>query len=326
MLIPEFWAEASARHRAAGKQVTVRRFGWSQESAQAADRHAQARADEALARVLAGDTGLPRREPKVPYNGAEGVPIREQVLARHGDTVITRNSYGAECLNTPDALFADIDFHEEPEPGFVLPVTGVLVLAGAWLGKSLGGWGLALLFMFIALLASWSVAKGLMAMRRRASGGPEQLAITRLKQFLQTHRDWQLRLYRTPAGFRTLAMHRRFATDDPEVAAFFHAVRADKVYARMCERQRCFRARVSPKPWRIGLSSHLKPRPGVWPVDPERLPERLLWIADYEQRAAAFASCRYLETLGEGAAAPDIETVRELHDRLCRAESGLPLA
>jgi hypothetical protein len=326
MLIPEFWAEASARHRAAGKQVTVRRFGWSQESAEAAASHAQVRADEALARLLAGDTGLPRREPKVPYNGAEGVPIREQVLARHGETVITRNSYGAQCLNTPDALFADIDFQEEPEPGFVLPVTGVLVLAGAWLGKSLAGWGLALLFMFIALLASWSVAKGLMAMRRRASGGPEQLALTRLKQFLQTHRDWQLRLYRTPAGFRTLAMHRRFATDDPEVAAFFRAVRADKVYARMCERQRCFRARVSPKPWRIGLSSHLKPRPGVWPVDPERWPERLLWIADYEQRATVFASCRYLETLGEGAAAPDLEAVRELHDRLCRAESELPLA
>jgi len=36
------------------------------------------------------------------------VPIREEIVSRHGDTIITRNSYGARCLNTPNALFADI--------------------------------------------------------------------------------------------------------------------------------------------------------------------------------------------------------------------------
>ena len=35
---------------------------------------------------------LERREPKVAYNGALGVPIREEVLSRHNNAVITRNS------------------------------------------------------------------------------------------------------------------------------------------------------------------------------------------------------------------------------------------
>jgi hypothetical protein len=325
MLIPDFWAEASARHRGGGKQVTVRRFGWSDQSPDAAQRHAQTRADEALARLLAGER-LERREPKVPYNGAEGVPIREEVLARHGDSVITRNSYGASCLNTPNALFADIDLEETPGPGLVLPLTGLMVLGGAWIGHWLQGWGLAVLFGFMALAAGVSAARWLLAMRRQAGGGAEQLALTRLRSFVQAHPDWRLRVYRTPAGFRTLAMHRPFAPDEPEVGEFFRRVHADGVYVRMCQRQRCFRARVSPKPWRMGMDQHIRPRPGTWPVDPERWPERLLWVVDYEQRAESFASCRYLETLGEGATAPEIEAVRELHDRLSRADSGLPLA
>ncbi len=67
------------------------------------------RAEEALARIVAGES-VCRREPKVPYNGADGVPIREEVLGRYGDEVITRNAYGARCLNSPTALFADVDF------------------------------------------------------------------------------------------------------------------------------------------------------------------------------------------------------------------------
>ena len=37
------------------------------------------------------------------------VEVRE-IVSRHGETVITRNSYGALCLNTPNALFADVDY------------------------------------------------------------------------------------------------------------------------------------------------------------------------------------------------------------------------
>ena len=78
----------------------VRRFGWSDNSQDAAQVNADERAQEALQRLLSGEK-LPRREPKVPYNGGEGVPIREEIVSRHGETIITRNSYEARCLNTP---------------------------------------------------------------------------------------------------------------------------------------------------------------------------------------------------------------------------------
>ena len=80
MIVPDHWAEARKQHRSSGRQVTVRRYGWSTVSEADALAMAETRADEALRRILTGEK-VNRREPKVAYNGASGVPIREEVLA-----------------------------------------------------------------------------------------------------------------------------------------------------------------------------------------------------------------------------------------------------
>src|SRR5262249_35695717 len=129
MIVPQYWAEARRQVRRGGKQVTVRRFGWSDASETDAQTMADARAEEALQQVLSG-ARLRRREQKAAYNGAQGVPIREEVVARHGDVVITRNAYGARCLNTPDVLFADVDFPLEGSLRLKL-VVFVLLLSAA---------------------------------------------------------------------------------------------------------------------------------------------------------------------------------------------------
>lgn len=325
MLIPDYWAEATLKHRVAGKQITVRRFGWSEQSQEQAQRNADTRAEDAFARLVAGEK-LERSEPKVAYNGAFGVPIREQVLSRHDDAVITRNIYGAQCLNTPNVLFADIDFSDQPLPGFVLQVVGLLIIAGAAIGKIYSGWGLAIVLMFAALVAGYGVAKFLFGMKQKAKGTPEQQATNRIAGFLKKHPDWRVRLYKTPAGFRALAMHRTFDPAEPEVASFFKEIEADPIYVRMCMHQHCFRARVSPKPWRIGIKRHLKPRPGIWPINPERMPDRASWVEEYERMAQGFASCRFIADMGSATVNPAVEKVRALHDGFCRAESGLPLA
>ncbi len=133
-------------------------------------------------------------------------------------------------------------------------------------------------------------------------------------------------MYETPAGLRVLAMHDVFDPSSPQVAGCFQELKADPIYVRMCLNQRCFRARVSPKPWRIGISQHIRPRPGVWPVKPQRLPDRRKWVAAYDATAISHASCRFLQTFGSSQTHPTAEAVRKLHDELSRAHSGLPLA
>lgn len=325
MLIPTYWAEASAKAKRANKQITVRRFGWSEQSQEDAQNNAETRAQEALERVLAGEK-LERREPKVAYNGALGVPIREEVLSRHNNAVITRNLYGARCLNTPNVLFADIDFAAPRKPAIYYWSILVAVIAAFAVTKNLAGVGFAFLAAFISFFVCSQLASLLWKLKLKASPSEEECAMQRVDHFLEKHPDWHLRIYRTPAGLRLLAMHQTFGPDEPEVAAVFSEIQADKIYVQMCSNQHCFRARVSPKPWRIGVTNHLKPRPGVWPINPDRLSDRLRWVEDYERKSEAYASCRFVVAKGSGKVDPVAEEVRELHDNLCRANSDLPIA
>lgn len=325
MIVPAHWAEGRIQADIAGRQVTVRRFGWSDDSLIAAQAHADQRTQAAFERIAAGDT-LDRRERKRAYNGADGVPIREEIIERHGETVITRNSYGARCLNTPDVLFMDVDF-ETPMRGGVLgfAIGPALIagLLGGWTGKT---WIGGLIAAAVVFVVAYSI--GLKKKRGENDGNPlpEKRAAKRIGVFLQQHPDWHLRVYRTPAGFRLLAMHRTFAPNDPEVAECFEQIGVDTVYARMCRNQNCFRARLTAKPWRIGIGDPLRPRPGVWPVSPERLPARDAWVALYEAAAEGHAACQFLESAGSKVVHPAAEAVRRVHDALSRAESGLPLA
>lgn len=314
------------QHRSRGKQITVRRFGWSDLSQEEAQAHADARVREAFDRVLSGEK-LPRIEYKRSYNGAVGIPIREEIIARDGESIITRNSYGALCLNTPNALFVDIDLHDPgPTPELKrkvrLPLLALALIAGV-LSKS---WVVAIIALIVALVLSAWISRRIHAARLRKDGGPEARANRRIEAFVADHPNWTLRQYRTPAGFRMLAMHRTFDPRETDVEECFSALQTDPIYALMCVRQHCFRARVSPKPWRIGIARHLRPRPGVWPIKPERMADRQQWVADYERRAVSFAACGYLRTLGSGDIDPVVEQVRELHDRLSQANSALPLA
>jgi len=325
MIVPKFWAEGRLRERRETGQVTVRRWGWSDESQEQAQAHADLRAKEALQRILEG-APIDRREPKVPYNGADGIPIREEILSLHGDSVVTRNAYGAHCLNTPDVLFADVDLGDPQTPcsGLLGPAIAAGV-TGLWLGGSHRV--MVAIAAFLGTLALVSFGWKLYRRSARAlAGGAEKQARDRIQRFVRSHPGCLLRLYRTPAGFRVLAQHRLFDPASEEAKELFEALACDPIYVRMCVKQHCFRARVSPKPWRIGIEQHLKPRPGVWPVHPARKAKRAEWVAKYEEASLGYASCRYLDTLGDGRETAEVAPVRELHDTLSRATSSLPIA
>ncbi|MFV0680388.1 hypothetical protein [Ottowia sp.] len=336
MLVPDYWAEGRAQARApqnaGGQQVTVRRFGWSMHSALDAQKMADERAQQALARALAGEA-VQRRERKLPYGAGDGLPIREEVVSRHGDEVITRNSYGALCLNTPQVLFADVDTDPFAPPpggkGWLAFVLGALVGA-------LALWALrmplsAVLWLGV-MFASGMLAAGLYSRARWTRwerSRPQRMAAARTQAlagvdaFVAARPGWGVRVYDTPAGLRLLATHRTFAPDDPEVQAFFSAAGADPHYVALCRVQQCFRARLTGKPWRMGLDG----RPGAWPAALAQQAARNDWLRRYDAAAAQFAACRLSHTLGHTLVALGVAPVIDLHDQHTRAErTDLPLA
>lgn len=330
MQIPQYWGEARVQekfgrgHPCGRVSLTVRRFGWSDGSQAEAQAMAEARARDAFDRILAGER-LPKSEPRVPYD-AEGLPIREEIVARHGNEVITRNSYGARCLNSPDVLFADVDFAPVPTPPWRWHLFALAVALGVACGARVHP--VAGIAAFIACLVVVGAIRRAAARRRhrRQDGGPEARALAPVKAFMAANPDWHLRVYRTPNGFRLLAMHRTFDPLDPQVARFFEAIGADAYYALSCRHQHCFRARVSGKPWRMGMRGHMPRGRSVWPIAEEHRPERERWVAEYERKAEGFAACRFAEALGSRDYVSATQSVQRLHDDLCRAHSDLPLA
>lgn len=321
MIVPQYWAEARVQQRRDGQQFTVRRFGWSDLSQEEAQRSADARAEAALRRVLAGEK-LQRREPKVAYNGGAGVPVREEILARHGETVVTRNTYGAHCLNSPDVLFVDIDYADNA------PIAWRAAMGLLWLLLGIAAWrqfsGLALFLALLAASVTYTllIALGNPWQRRRSVAAAE----ARVRRFAAERPTWGLRLYRTPAGLRVMATHAVFRPDAAETMACFNALGADARYAALCRNQQCFRARLTGKPWRMGVNAPPGPRPGVWPVPAEQLPQRESWTRNYDAAASGYAACTFLYALGNSRVAAAVAPVLELHDRACRAHEPLPLA
>jgi len=89
----------------------------------------------------------------------------------------------------------------------------------------------------------------------------------------------------------------------------------------LCEAQACFRARLTPKPWRCGLGCPPKTYP--W-INDEKRREFEAWAGAYDRAIAGFAVCRLMDVLGETAVHPDVEPVLRLHDAMtCTASDKL---
>jgi hypothetical protein len=99
--------------------------------------------------------------------------------------------------------------------------------------------------------------------------------------------------------------------------------RADPLYVRLCRMQESFRARLTPKPWRMGIR---KP-PVQFPFDTSAEQARFSeWEREYESESVKHATCAYQSAFGTGAALPEFEALIRLHDSKTKATSGLPLA
>lgn len=340
MIVPTYWAEVVIKHKERGRQATIKRFGWSDISQYDAQQEAQRRAEDALKDWLDGKL-ITLRETKVNYNGADGLPIREQIISKHGDVVITRNSYGALCLNTPDVMFADIDFDIPYRVGgclqlllFALLIGGIVSLVNNYYEMNIIYEIKTIIYEMPIIFAILFIMLIAIHLRIKESKDPFESNnkvkidehLNKINAFLEKYPQWGIRVYETPAGLRLLVTHKTMSPNDPEVELFFKLMEADPVYARMCKNQQCFRARVSPKPWRVDMSEHISPRSGTWPIGEQYMSARENWIKQYENKAKDYAACRFIQHCGSTRVDRKVLDVIKLHDKLSKAETDCPIA
>jgi hypothetical protein len=150
-----------------------------------------------------------------------------------------------------------------------------------------------------------------------------EAALSKLREALQRHNRSTFRLYRTAAGLRAIAVDREFDPAGREAQQLMAVTGTDPAFMRLCQAQRSFRARLTPKPWRC---AHRLP-PGEHPRTEDRVVQSYAkWLRDYETSAARYATCRYVGTLGSGKPRAQHDKLIALHDRLTRCGEALPLA
>ena len=138
------------------------------------------------------------------------------------------------------------------------------------------------------------------------------LRVTRLRAFQAIHPEFVLAVYETRAGLRFMVTNREIRPDGPEVELLFKALPVDRLYTRLCRTQLCFRARLTPKPWRIGL-----PRPTArFPFNSDLMQRSFnFWLAQYVAKSRNTCAARRLERIGEAALPDAVQRVVDIHDR-----------
>ncbi len=293
MRVPRFWAMAEGSDTAPDGERRFRRvWGWSMSSAAEALVVAHERLRSALADVRFSvrlGTRSGRYYPRTPLREPildELVVDGEQVL------VVTRNRYGAEILNTDRILIADVDLPELERPA----AGGVLrrIFRRPTAGADLSAEPLPVVER-LGTLTTW------------AHANPELGVI----------------VYRTAFGLRVFVT----GVGDPASSAdgerILAELEADPIYRELCRTHGTFRARLTPKPWRLPRIRSPRDR---WPYAEASAEHRFQrWLAKYEAAARDYAVCRRLST--HGPAPSTLETqIIQLHDGRTRVSTPLPLA
>lgn len=286
MQIFRYWARAGMDRE--GRPVepgggVTEATGWSDTSPAEAEAMARERAAR-FAQWL-------RESPGRPYHkyGYLDRPLREPILEEimRDDAriaALTRTTYGAVVLNTARLFIADIDDR---------PVSPLRALRRLW---------------------------------NRLCGQPaseDERIRGDIEPLLAADRSLGIRLYRTAAGYRVIVTSRGIDAESEEAARLLQALGSDPLYIRLCEHQQCYRARLTPKPWRMKLAP---PRAGAFPPRDDRVGAELAeWVAEYDRIRRNWSVCRLLGTYGSTRVDGELAPLLKLHDQWTIAHSR-PLA
>src|SRR5690606_34611000 len=134
----------------------------------------------------------------------------------------------------------------------------------------------------------------------------------RISETVAARPELGIRLYRTPGGYRAIVTSHTIPPKSDESRQLLTALGSDPLYVRLCEQQECYRARLTPKPWRIGLQV---PDIQSFPrIDEQAEREMEAWIKRYEHASRTWAACEFIADFGVKTVHPDVAPVLAWHD------------
>ncbi len=280
MHFPKFWAKA--------EENRVKAWGWSDISQHEALQSAKKRAHTLVALLSHG------RPPRAPY-GYSDQPLREEVLKIIDlpevaqEAIISRNTYGALILNSPQVAFLDVDRKTDNSAinNLMHLVTDIFKPAKTQYGSN-----------------------------------RDEIQVN-MARLCELHYNLGLRLYETAAGFRILVTNDLLRPECATIRELSRVLKVDPLYRRLSLRHHSFRARLTPKPWRCGLNSPQDKWPWLDDISKAQFEK---WQKSYAERCEEFATCRFIEQVGNAIVHPVVNEIIKLHDSATKAFSIMPLA
>ncbi|MBI5841757.1 MAG: hypothetical protein HZB19_16835 [Chloroflexi bacterium] len=119
------------------------------------------------------------------------------------------------------------------------------------------------------------------------------------------------RIYETFQGARVIVLGREFNPRGHATVDMMHEFNCDPLYTSICRKQGCFRARLTPKPYRMKMQAY-KVR---YPRNGDDI-QFQKWLLAYERESGNFSVCKFTGQVGSSQYVTD--AVR-LHDKITGA-------
>jgi hypothetical protein len=156
---------------------------------------------------------------------------------------------------------------------------------------------------------------------RRKDTGQDKLKIfdmVRKLALTSKYQTYGFRIYETYQGARVIVLGKDFDPRDRETSKMMNEFNCDGLYMTLCHKQSCFRARLTPKPYRMKMRRYKV----QYPREGEDAAFRQ-WMADYERERRNFGVCKFIEQVG---ARHSLNNVVQFHDEITGTNFRQPLA
>lgn len=127
---------------------------------------------------------------------------------------------------------------------------------------------------------------------------------------------YTFRIYATKGGLRVMVVHPQLKANDLQVKELFDAFNCDPLYASLCRKQDCFRARLTPKP------RYIKQKQKRFRFPETKSDDHQAWLESYTEKSQKFSTCHFIREIG---ARVSEHPAIEYHDKHCRVQNKLPL-
>lgn len=120
-------------------------------------------------------------------------------------------------------------------------------------------------------------------------------------------------VYETHAGFRVFITSEEYAPELNIASSILEQLKTDPLYKKLCLSQKCYRARLTPKPWRCGMDQP----PNHFPREtPEQQGAFGRWLLEYTRKSKECTVCKLITTLGPSKMTDNAKRILNAHDTI----------